>query len=115
MEEMVTNDDNERRVMPYNPELSYNMAILSVVACDQSHPQHCLDQYLPSAKFQLQTFVTKKCDFLDNKCSGYAAVSQALRALIVAFRGTKDTRQLIDDLLSAKFIARFSQWQNSGL
>ena len=115
MEEMVTNDDNERRVMPYNPELSYNMAILSVVACDQSHPQHCLDQYLPSAKFQLQTFVTKTCDFLDNKCSGYAAVSQALRALIVAFRGTKDTRQLIDDLLSAKFIARFSQWQSSGL
>ena len=48
MEEMVTNDDNERRVMPYNPELSYKMAIVSVGAYDQSHPQHCLDQYLPS-------------------------------------------------------------------
>ena len=53
------------------------MAILSVVAYDQSHPQHCLDQYLPSAEFQLQTLVTKNCDFLDNKRSGYAAVSQA--------------------------------------
>ena len=83
MEEMVTNDDNEGRVMPYNPKVSYKMAILSAVAYDQSHPQHCLDQYLPSAKFQLQTFVTKNCDFLDHKCSGYAAVSQALRALVV--------------------------------
>ena len=43
VEEMVTNDDNERRVMSYNPELSYRVAILSVVAYDQSHPQHCLD------------------------------------------------------------------------
>ena len=80
MEEMVTNDDDERSVM------SYKMAILSVVGYDQSHPQHCLDQYLPSAKFQLQTVVTKSCDFLDNKCSSYAAVSQALRVLVVAFR-----------------------------
>ena len=80
MEEMVTNDDDERSVM------SYKMAILSVVGYDQSHPQHCLDQYLPSAKFQLQTVVTKSCDFLDNKFSSYAAVSQALRVLVVAFR-----------------------------
>ena len=43
VEEMVTNDDNERRVMSYNPELSYKVAVLSVVAYDQSHPQHCLD------------------------------------------------------------------------
>ena len=54
------NDDNERRVMPYNPELSYRMAVLSVVAYDRSHLQHCLDQYLPAAKFQLQTVFTKK-------------------------------------------------------
>ena len=38
------------------------MAILSAVTYDQSHPQHCLDQYLPSAKFQLQTVFTKKCE-----------------------------------------------------
>ena len=86
MEEMTTNDDNERRVMSCNPELSHKMAILSVVVYDQSHPQHCLDQYLPSTKFQLQTVVSKNCDFLDNKCSGYAAVSQAFRMLVLAFR-----------------------------
>ena len=65
------NEDNERREMSYNPELSYKMAILSAVTYDQSHPQHCLDQYLPSAKFQLQTVVTKNCDFVDRKCQGH--------------------------------------------
>ena len=34
------NEDNERRVMSYNLELSYKMAILSAVTYDQSHPQH---------------------------------------------------------------------------
>ena len=56
------NEDNERRVMSYNLELSYKMAILSAVTYDQSHPQDCLDQYLPSAKFQLQAVFTKKCE-----------------------------------------------------
>ena len=55
-------DDNERRVMSYNLELSYKMAILSAGTYDQSHPQDCLDQYLPSAKFQLQAVFTKKCE-----------------------------------------------------
>ena len=96
-------DDTERREMSYNPELSYKMAILSAVAYDQSHPQHCLDQYLPSTKFQLQTVVTKKCDFLDNKCAGYVAVSHSLRVLVVAFRGTGSTCQLIDELVATIF------------
>ena len=93
------NDAYERHVMSYNPELSYKMAILSAVTYDQSHPPHCLDQYLPSTKFQLQTVVTKKCDFLDNKCAGYVAVSHSLRVLVVAFRGTESTSQLINELL----------------
>ena len=87
--------------MSYNPELSYRMAILSGVAYDQSHPQHCLDQYLPATKFQLQTVFTKNCDFVDRKCSGYIAVSHALRVLVVAFRATDCTRQLIDELLES--------------
>ena len=112
VEEMVASDDNERCVMSYNPELSHKMAILSVVAYDQSHPQHCLDQYLPSTKFQLKTYVTKNCDFLDNKCSGYTAVSQALRVLVVAFRGTKSTRQRIDEFRPIYFNTAFEDlWQ----
>ena len=111
------NDDTERRVMSYNPELSYKMAILLAVTYDQFHPQHCLDQYLPSAKFQLQTVFTKNCDFVDKKCSGYIAVSHALQVLVVTFRGTECTRQLIDELLESVTTPSqvFTQWQSSCL
>ena len=54
VEEMVANDDNERRVMSCNPELSHKMAILSVVAPDQSHAQHCPDQYLHQPNFNFR-------------------------------------------------------------
>ena len=39
------------------------MAILSMVTDDQSHPQHCLEIYLPLAKFQIKTVFTKNDDF----------------------------------------------------
>ena len=45
--------------------------------------------------------VTKNCDFVETKCSGYIAVSHALRVLVVAFRGSECTRQLIDELLDS--------------
>ena len=45
--------------------------------------------------------VTKNCDFVETKCSGYIAVSHALRVLVVAFRGSECTRQLIDELLES--------------
>ena len=111
------NDDNERRVMPYNPELSYRMAVLSVVAYDQSHPQHCLDQYLPAAKFQLQTVLTKKMWF-------------RRKEVLWIYRGfvcfASDGRCLSQNWMHATTywwiarvrhypIARFSQWQGSGL
>ena len=113
------NDDNERHVMSYNPELSYRMAILSVVASDLSHPQHCLDQYLPAAKFQLQTvFTEKNCDFVQRKCSGYIAVSHALRVMVdrrLSWNWMYATTYWWIARVHQYPIARFSQWQSSGL
>ncbi|KAJ7383173.1 hypothetical protein OS493_030327 [Desmophyllum pertusum] len=74
----------------YDPALSYKMLLLSAVAYDPVHPQECLDNSLPYAEFQLQTVVTKNCDFADHGCSGYVAVSHALKAIVVAFRGSLD-------------------------
>ncbi|KAJ7383176.1 hypothetical protein OS493_030331 [Desmophyllum pertusum] len=74
----------------YDPALSYKMLLLSAVAYDPVHPQECLDNSLPYAEFQLQTVVTKNCDFADHGCSGYVAVSRALKAIVVAFRGSLD-------------------------
>ena len=51
--------------------------------------------------FNSKQWLQKNCDFVDRKCSGYIAVSHALRVLVVAFRGTECTRQLIDELLES--------------
>ena len=96
-------DDGER-VLSYIPELSYKMLLLSAVASDSNHPQQCLDKSLPSAKFQLHTVVTRNCDFLNDKCSSYVAVSHAVRAIVIAFRGTKGYDQLLVELLATLLV-----------
>ena len=82
----------------YDQEVSHKMTLLSAVAYDLEHLQQCLDNSLPSAKFYLQTVVTRECDLsdaFDNKCSGFIAVSHVEKAIAVAFRGTvKDWVQL---------------------
>ena len=88
----------------YLPELSYKMLLLSAVAHDLVHPQQCLNKSLPSAEFQLQAVVTRKCDFLGNKCSGFVAVSHAVEAIVVAFRGTKGDAQLLLEVLETLLI-----------
>ena len=51
--------------------------------------------------FNSKQFLQKNCDFVDRKCSGYIAASHALRVMVVVFRGTECTRQLIDELLES--------------
>ena len=83
----------------YDPDLSYKMLLLSAVAYDPVHPQQCLNNSLPSADFQLQTVVTKECDFLGDSCAGYVAVSHAVKAIVVAFRGSISLRQVLAEIL----------------
>ena len=83
----------------YNPELSMKMLYLSAVAYDESddpqHPQKCLDNCLSSDNFQMNLLVTKNCDIVENSdCSGYVAISHTLKAIVVAFRGSKNADQV---------------------
>ena len=66
-----------------------------------------LTNICPQPNFNSKQFLQKNCDFVERKCSGYIAVSYALRVLVVAFRGTECTRQLIDELL--EFVTTPSQ------
>ena len=72
------------KLSSYDPKLSLKMLLLSVVAYDSDDPQECLNNSLPSDKFQLQTRVTKTCDWFKNKCSAYVAVSHTLEVIVVA-------------------------------
>ena len=77
----------------YDPELSMKMLLLSSAAYDPAHPQECLDNALPSEKFQIHSVVTKKCDFFGNDCSAYVAVSHELNVTALAFRGSTNFNQ----------------------
>lgn len=77
----------------YDPDLSMKMLLLSAVAYDPYHPHECLDNSLPSANFQIKAVVTEKCDFFDNECSGYVAISHELAVIVVAFRGSENFGQ----------------------
>ena len=90
----------------YDTGLSMKMLLLSAVAYDPEHPQECLDNSLPSDKFELQTQVTENCDFADHNCAGYVAISHSMHVIVVAFRGTEDLGQafyeFVESLLAPK-------------
>lgn len=72
----------------YDPELSHKMLLLSAAAYDSVDPQECLNNSLQSDKFQLRVVASKRCDDFNNSCSGYVAVSHALKVIVVAYRGS---------------------------
>jgi len=95
---------NDERTLLYDPDLSYKMLLLSAAAYDPVHTQQCLNNSLPSAKFQLQSVVTRSCDFLDNKCSGYVAVSHVEKAIVIAFRGSDGSKQILVEILKTLLV-----------
>ena len=98
----------EEGVPRYDPEVSKTMLLLSAVAYAPSHKQECLENVLSSEKFQLQRVVTTKCDIVENECSGYVAVSHALKAVVVAFRGSAKYEQAIVEFLESFLIPEVS-------
>ena len=95
-EENVVQHSHCRDEVPhYDPQVSMKMLLLSAVAYAPGHKQECLENVLPSEKFQLLREVTTKCDIFENECSGYVAVSPALKAVVVAFRGSAKYEQAI--------------------
>ena len=81
------------RLSHYEPELSMKMLLLSSAAYDPAHPQECLDNTMPSEKFQIHAVVTMKCDFFNNDCSAYVAISHELKVVALAFRGSENFGQ----------------------
>ena len=113
------NDDNERHVMSYNPELSYRMAILSVVASDLSHPRSALSWPI-SASSKISTpnsFYRKKLWFRRKEVlwiyRGFACFASDGRRL--SWNWMYATTYWWIARVHQYPIARFSQWQSSGL
>ena len=92
-ENIVSKSHCDDELPRYDPKLAYKMLLLSAAAYDSVDPQECLNNSLPSGKFQLQAVVTKNCDVFNNSCSGYVAVSHALKVIVVAYRGSLGSDQ----------------------
>ncbi|XP_031569355.1 lipase ZK262.3-like [Actinia tenebrosa] len=92
-ENIVEESHCDDKLSRYDPDLSMKMLLLSAAAYDPVDPQGCLDNSLPSAMLQLRIVVTRQCDSSGNECSGYVAVSHALKAIVVAFRGSLHSDQ----------------------
>lgn len=95
---------NYHKTLNYKPELSYKMLLLSSVSYSKHQPQKCMNKAVPQDKFQIESVVTRPCDFIKNKCSGYVAISHVVQAIVIAFRGTEDPYQLMDELLETLFV-----------
>ena len=89
------------KLSSYDAKLSLKMLLLSAVAYDLDDPQECLNNSLPSDNFQLQTVVTKTCDWFKNKCSAYVAASHTLEVIVVAFRGSEDLGQVFAEFVES--------------
>jgi len=66
-------------------------------AAYSDNPQPCLTNALNGATLRRQ--ITLPCDAIkDDRCSGFTAVSQADRAIIIAFRGSQGFLQLLTEV-----------------
>ena len=94
--EPVSKPDGADEIAPYDTTLSLKMLLLSAAAYYPHHLQECLGNALPFSYFQVKAVVVKRCDALDDTCSGYVAISPTEKAIVVIFTGSEDIEQALD-------------------
>lgn len=95
------------QVLPeYNAQIAYKMVLLSAVAYSNDATKY-LSKAFPSETFESVTQVSKPCPG-DALCSGFTAVTHASRAVVIAFRGTENFKQLIFEVLKVLTIPKVS-------
>ena len=91
----------------YNPNSAFINTLLSAVAY-ASNPESCINRILPNSGFELVEAVGRKCDQLTifnyAECFAYTAVSDALKLIVVVFKGTDGGwKQLWDEIGTTSF------------
>ena len=86
--------------------LSNKMLLLSAAAHDPTHPQEYLNNALSSSEFTIRSVVTRDCGILDNKCSGYIAISHKEKAIVVDFRGSDQMGQVLTQFVEGLVVPK---------
>ena len=92
----------------YKPRLAYEQALYSTAAYSDD-PQACLDEIFPRSKFEIVDVISADCDdflFDYGECFAYTAVSLERKAILIAFRGTNEVSQLVDQILTVLAIPK---------
>ncbi|KAL4231118.1 hypothetical protein ACF0H5_008701 [Mactra antiquata] len=94
----------------YLRDNAYINVLLSAVAYSD-HPQECLNKLLPDGGFKLVAAIGRKCSgsLINYKeCFAAVAISDHLKRIVVANRGTTSTSQLIHQMLNALIVPKKS-------
>ena len=92
----------------YNPRIAYDQALFSTAAYS-ADPQVCLDEIFPGSGYEIVDIITAGCDdfiFDYGECFVYTAVSFERKAILLAFRGTDEVLQLIDQIVAVLAIPK---------
>uniref|UniRef100_A0A914WXA2 Fungal lipase-like domain-containing protein n=1 Tax=Plectus sambesii TaxID=2011161 RepID=A0A914WXA2_9BILA len=96
-----------RNGFAYTDEFGRRKILPIAAAAHAANPQACLTNAVNGAL--LKRKLTVQCDSKKNDtCSGYTAVSHFDRAVLVSFRGTSGTEQLIEEGVESIFKAKKS-------
>lgn len=94
----------------YDPNTAYVNTLLSAVAYS-ANPQSCADRILSKNGFRLVESIARKCDqnkfFNYEHCYAYTGVSDSLKIIVVAFKGSvKGLAQIVDEMISVLFVPK---------
>ncbi|XP_045157553.2 lipase ZK262.3-like [Mercenaria mercenaria] len=87
----------------YSPEEAYKLALFSAIAYSDE-PAECLIVLFPTSDYTLFSVYVKKCDDFyfeyDKQCMAFVTFSTRNQEIIVAYRGTRGVKQIVDQVLT---------------
>lgn len=93
---------NDYRNFTYNADEAFKLALFSAIAYSDE-PGKCLRELFPKKDYTLFYVYLRNCDdyvfTYDKQCSAFATLSHRNQEIIVAFRGTRGVKQIIDQML----------------
>ena len=85
----------------YDPAFAYESLLLTAVA-DTNKSSQCLKKIFPDTDYEIIAEISVPCDdylFTYQNCYAYVGVTHSKKTILVAYRGTKSPRQLIEEVL----------------
>jgi predicted lipase len=95
--------DNSNDKLSYNVDEAYKLALFSAIAYSDE-PAKCLTELFPGSDYSLVSVFVKKCDDFyfkyEKQCQALVAYSTRNKEIIVSYRGTREVKQIVDQVLA---------------